>query len=84
MIGGEQQLGRVVDILNRSTASGARIAAGGTHEGRFFRPTVLTGVTPATAAFAPCAASTARLASARVPSGTWAIPRRKGGESSRG
>ena len=47
----EQQLGRVTDILARSTAAGARVAAGGTHEGRFFRPTVLTGVTPSTAAF---------------------------------
>jgi benzaldehyde dehydrogenase (NAD) len=47
----DQQLGRVIDILDRSRASGARVAAGGTHEGRFFRPTVLTGVTPSTAAF---------------------------------
>jgi benzaldehyde dehydrogenase (NAD) len=47
----DQQLSRVIDILDRSTANGARVAAGGTHEGRFFRPTVLTGVTPATAAF---------------------------------
>ena len=47
----DQQLGRVTDILARSTAAGARVAAGGTHEGRFFRPTVLTGVTPSTPAF---------------------------------
>jgi benzaldehyde dehydrogenase (NAD) len=47
----DQQLHHLVDILERSTASGARVAAGGTHEGRFFRPTVLTGVTPASAAF---------------------------------
>jgi benzaldehyde dehydrogenase (NAD) len=47
----DQQLGRVIDILDRSTANGALVAAGGTHDGRFFRPTVLTGVTPSTAAF---------------------------------
>jgi benzaldehyde dehydrogenase (NAD) len=47
----DQQLGRVIDILDRSTASGARVAAGGTHDGRFFRPTVLTNVVPSTAAF---------------------------------
>jgi benzaldehyde dehydrogenase (NAD) len=47
----DQQLGRVTGILDRSVAGGARIEAGGTHEGRFFRPTVLTGVTPSSPAF---------------------------------
>jgi len=47
----DQQLRRVIDVLDRSVAGGARVAAGGTYEGRFFRPTVLTHVTPSTAAF---------------------------------
>jgi benzaldehyde dehydrogenase (NAD) len=47
----DQQLKRVTDIVARSVAGGATVAAGGTHEGRFYRPTVLTNVTPALAAF---------------------------------
>jgi len=47
----DQQLKRVSDIVERSVAAGARIAAGGTHEGRFYRPTVLTNVTPEQPAF---------------------------------
>jgi benzaldehyde dehydrogenase (NAD) len=47
----DQQLDRVIDILDRSTASGARVVAGGIHDGRFFRPTVLTNVVPSTPAF---------------------------------
>jgi len=47
----DQQLNRVTDIVQRSIIAGARIAAGGTHEGRFYRPTVLTNVTTAAAAF---------------------------------
>jgi benzaldehyde dehydrogenase (NAD) len=46
-----QQLKRVTDIVARSVAGGAKIAAGGTHEGRFYRPTVLTNVAPGTPAF---------------------------------
>ena len=47
----DQQLKRVTDIVGRSVSGGATIAAGGTHEGRFYRPTVLTNVTPALPAF---------------------------------
>jgi benzaldehyde dehydrogenase (NAD) len=47
----EQQLARVVDIVDRTVAAGARVATGATHEGRYYRPTVLTGVTPAMPAF---------------------------------
>jgi benzaldehyde dehydrogenase (NAD) len=41
----EQQLERVDDIVRRSVEAGARVAEGGTHEGLFYRPTVLTEVT---------------------------------------
>ncbi|HEV7604747.1 MAG TPA: aldehyde dehydrogenase family protein, partial [Candidatus Limnocylindrales bacterium] len=41
----EKQLARVDDIVQRSIAGGARLAEGGTHEGLFYRPTVLTEVT---------------------------------------
>jgi benzaldehyde dehydrogenase (NAD) len=41
----EQQLARVDGIVQRSVAGGARVAEGGTHEGLFYRPTVLAGVT---------------------------------------
>jgi benzaldehyde dehydrogenase (NAD) len=41
----EQQLARVDGIVERSVAGGARLAAGGTHEGLFYRPTVLAEVT---------------------------------------
>ncbi|MEA2653546.1 MAG: benzaldehyde dehydrogenase, partial [Chloroflexota bacterium] len=37
----EKQLARVDDIVQRSIAGGARLAEGGTHEGLFYRPTVL-------------------------------------------
>jgi benzaldehyde dehydrogenase (NAD) len=47
----DQQLHRVTDILQRSIAGGARVAAGGTHDGRFVRPTVLTDVTTSSPAF---------------------------------
>jgi len=40
----EQQLARVDGIVQRSIAGGARLAAGGTHEGLFYRPTVLADV----------------------------------------
>ena len=40
----EQQLARVDGIVQRSVAGGARLAAGGTHEGLFYRPTVLADV----------------------------------------
>jgi benzaldehyde dehydrogenase (NAD) len=41
----EQQLARVDGIVQRSVAGGARLAEGGTHEGLFYRPTVLADVT---------------------------------------
>jgi benzaldehyde dehydrogenase (NAD) len=41
----EKQLARVDGIVQRSIAGGARLAEGGTHEGLFYRPTVLTNVT---------------------------------------
>ncbi len=41
----EQQLARVDGIVQRSVAGGARVAEGGTHEGLFYRPTVLADVT---------------------------------------
>lgn len=41
----EKQLARVDDIVRRSVEGGARLVEGGTHEGLFYRPTVLTGVT---------------------------------------
>ncbi|HEV8022724.1 MAG TPA: benzaldehyde dehydrogenase [Candidatus Lustribacter sp.] len=47
----DQQLERVTRIVDSSVKAGAKASTGGTHEGRFYRPTVLTGVTPAMAAF---------------------------------
>ena len=41
----EKQLARVAGIVDRSVAGGARITEGGTHEGLFYRPTVLVDVT---------------------------------------
>jgi benzaldehyde dehydrogenase (NAD) len=41
----EEQLRRVDRIVRDTVAAGARIRAGGTHEGLFYRPTVLSGVT---------------------------------------
>jgi len=41
----ERQLARVDGIVQRSVAGGARLAVGGTHEGLFYRPTVLADVT---------------------------------------
>jgi benzaldehyde dehydrogenase (NAD) len=47
----DQQLERVSGIVDRTLAAGAHATTGATHEGRFYRPTVLTGVTPDMAAF---------------------------------
>jgi benzaldehyde dehydrogenase (NAD) len=47
----DQQLERVTRIVDRTLAAGAKATTGATHEGRFYRPTVLTGVTPEMAAF---------------------------------
>ncbi len=41
----EKQLARVDGIVRRSVDGGARLVVGGTHEGLFYRPTVLTDVT---------------------------------------
>lgn len=44
---------RQVDVIVQETVSqGARLVLGGTHEGLFYAPTVLTGVTPEMPAFA--------------------------------
>ena len=40
----ERQLARVDGIVRRSIEGGARLAVGGTHEGLFYRPTVLADV----------------------------------------
>ena len=41
----ERQLERVDGIVRRSIEAGARVVVGATHEGLFYRPTVLTDVT---------------------------------------
>jgi benzaldehyde dehydrogenase (NAD) len=47
----DKQQERVTGIIDRTLKAGAKATTGGTNEGRFFRPTVLTGVTPDMAAF---------------------------------
>ena len=47
----ERQLGKVHEIVTATVAAGARVAAGATHTGLFYRPTVLAGVTPEMPAF---------------------------------
>ena len=37
----QKQLDHVIDLVDRSVAAGARLVTGGTHEGPFYRPTVL-------------------------------------------
>ena len=41
----EQQVARVQRIVDESVAQGAKLLAGGTHDGLFYSPTVLGGVT---------------------------------------
>ncbi|HMN80253.1 MAG TPA: benzaldehyde dehydrogenase [Burkholderiaceae bacterium] len=41
-----KQLERVDRLVQESVRMGARLLAGGTHRGPYYRPTVLTGVTP--------------------------------------
>lgn len=48
----DAQAERVEGIVDRSIAAGATVIAGGTRNGRFFAPTVLTGVTEETPAWA--------------------------------
>ncbi|HEY7281308.1 MAG TPA: benzaldehyde dehydrogenase [Actinomycetota bacterium] len=47
----EHQRDHVHDIVTRSVDAGARLAAGGTYEGLFYRPTVLADVPPDSPAF---------------------------------
>ncbi|MDX2681951.1 aldehyde dehydrogenase family protein [Streptomyces sp. NY05-11A] len=46
------QLAKVHGLVEASTAAGAKLAAGGTHENLFYRPTVLAGVDDTTPAYA--------------------------------
>lgn len=48
----ERQRDKIHALVTRSVDSGARLAAGGTYEGLFYRPTVLADVTPETPAYA--------------------------------
>ncbi len=47
----EKQLRRVDDIVQRSVADGATVLEGGTHEGLFYRPTVITQIGSASRAW---------------------------------
>jgi benzaldehyde dehydrogenase (NAD) len=47
----ERQRDKIHGLVTSSVAAGARLAAGGTYEGLFYRPTVLADVTPAVPAF---------------------------------
>ncbi|MGH7105842.1 MAG: aldehyde dehydrogenase family protein [Acetobacteraceae bacterium] len=47
----ERQAANVDRVIAETTARGARLVTGGTREGLFFAPTVLTGVAPGMAAF---------------------------------
>lgn len=47
----ERQVKHIADVIERSVDSGAHLAAGGTHDGPFFTPTVLTEVNSATPAW---------------------------------
>jgi benzaldehyde dehydrogenase (NAD) len=47
-----RQLEKVHALVTSSVEAGARLAAGGTYDGLFYRPTVLTGVTADTPAYA--------------------------------
>ncbi|MFB4320696.1 benzaldehyde dehydrogenase [Actinomadura sp. 21ATH] len=47
-----RQLAHIDALVRDTVAAGARLAAGGTHDGLFYRPTVLAGVTPAMPAYA--------------------------------
>ncbi|WP_406335117.1 aldehyde dehydrogenase family protein [Streptomyces sp. NBC_00203] len=46
------QLAKIQGLVESSTARGAKLAAGGTHEKLFYRPTVLAGVDDTTPAYA--------------------------------
>ncbi|MFF2850916.1 aldehyde dehydrogenase family protein [Streptomyces sp. NPDC058001] len=46
------QLAKIHGLVESSTARGAKLAAGGTHEGPFYRPTVIAGADDDTPAYA--------------------------------
>jgi benzaldehyde dehydrogenase (NAD) len=48
----ERQRDKVHELVTATTAAGAKLAAGGTYEGLFYRPTVLSGVTADMPAYA--------------------------------
>jgi benzaldehyde dehydrogenase (NAD) len=48
----ERQRDKVHALVTQTTSAGARLAAGGSYEGLFYRPTVLADVTPDMPAFA--------------------------------
>jgi benzaldehyde dehydrogenase (NAD) len=48
----EKQRDKIHSLVTSSIRAGARLAAGGTYDGLFYRPTVLTDVTPETPAYA--------------------------------
>src|ERR1700728_3856315 len=48
----ERQRDKVHGLVTASVEAGARLAAGGTYEGLFYRPTVLADVAPAMPAYA--------------------------------
>jgi benzaldehyde dehydrogenase (NAD) len=47
----ENQVARIDSMVRDTVAAGARLAAGGTHEGLFYRPTVLAEVQPTMPAY---------------------------------
>ena len=47
----EKQVERVQRIVDETVAQGAKLVVGGTHDGLFYKPTVLAGVTPEMTAF---------------------------------
>jgi len=47
----EKQVNRVQRIVDETVSAGARLTVGGSHEGLFYKPTVLADVTPEMAAF---------------------------------
>ncbi|KUJ59730.1 benzaldehyde dehydrogenase [Streptomyces albus subsp. albus] len=47
----DAQLARVDRIVTETVAAGARLVAGGTHQDRYYRPTVLADVTPGMPAY---------------------------------
>ncbi|MBE1491130.1 benzaldehyde dehydrogenase [Plantactinospora soyae] len=48
----EQQRDKIHALVTSSVDAGATLVAGGTYENLFYRPTVLSGITPATPAYA--------------------------------